>query len=93
MKNKTLCLLVALIVCLSSVACSPQDFELEAPSLSMPLVEDGKMNRWINLVTLVHVQNMMFWCLWGSITALFWNDHGDYYRRCFTNFVSKPIFF
>ena len=58
-----------------------------------PEVEANAQSYWMNLITLFHVQNMMFWCLMGSFTSLFWGDGGSYYRRCFANFVAKPVFY
>ena len=81
--NKNICLLVAVLFFASAMA---NDHEA-------PIVERNQISARMNMMTLVHVQWMMFFCLFGSITALFWADHGDYFDRCFNNFVKKPVFY
>ena len=80
--NKNICLLVALMMCLT-VTCTSNGHDVEFNNASY-----GQ-----NFITLSYVTGTMFWCLIGSFTSLFWADGGAYFRRCFSNFVSKPVFY
>ena len=80
--NKNICLLVAVLFVAFASA-----------NDSTPIVERNQISARMNMMTLVHTQWMMFFCLFGSITALFWADHGEYFDRCFTNFVKRPVFY
>ena len=80
--NKNICLLVFVTLMFASV------FAEESHQ-----VEFTNQNYWMNFITLIHVENMMFWCLMGAFTSLFWADGGYYYNNCFNNFVAKPVFY
>ena len=81
--NKNICLLVAVMAL----------FVVSASASETHEVERSKLSARVNMMTLIHVQWMMFFCLYGSFTALFWADHGAYFDRCFNNFVKKPVFY
>ena len=83
--NKTLILLLVFTV--QAWAWTDLVFE------EKPQVEASQQAMSLNLITLFQVQTMMFWCLFGSFTSLFWADGGAYYRRCFSNFVAMPMFY
>ena len=80
--NKSICLFLTLILMLGPVY-----------SFDLPVVNFNFQTYWINFYTLTYVQTGMFWCLWTSLFALFFNDHGVYFNQCFDTFVTKAQFY
>ena len=92
-KISTLCLLVVFIL-FTTVTCSPRhEIFLTAEAEEQYRVQANSQSTFMNMMTFIHVQNQFFWCLMGSFNAMFWADHGNYFRHCFKTFVAKPIFY
>ena len=92
-KISSLCLLVVFILFTTVTCNSKLDRFSTVESAEQYRVQANSQSSFMNMMTFIHVQNQFFWCLMGSFTALFWADHGNYFRHCFNTFVAKPIFY
>ena len=80
--NKNICLLLALL-CLAT----------QVMGMNTPQVEYNWLAWRMNFITLFQVQGALGMCFMGSLFSLFWGaDKGEYFYRCFNNYVSKPKF-
>jgi hypothetical protein len=60
---------------------------------SVPEVGFNFQTYWVNVMTLLYVQHNLFYCLAGSTFSLFWGDNGDFFYKCFDNFVARAQFY